>query len=176
MRVTRTILALGVLVIAALFAVWPASGQQTTPAPLVEVPQLANHQLAYGMLGGRPRDKELAKLIDAEVSAQREVSRLTTEYGRTEGNEARTKVKDKLSAALVKQFDAQQKRRELELSRVEAQVKKLRELMKKRDEERKTIIEKRLDQLVREADGLGWAPPPAVSAPNGAQYPHLRNQ
>jgi hypothetical protein len=32
--------------------------------------------------------------------------------------------------------------------------------MKKRDEERKTIIDKRLDQIVREAEGLGWSPPP----------------
>jgi hypothetical protein len=173
MRFTRTSLALGMLVALSLFAVWPAASQTTSAfaQPRAEVAQnpWANHIGQYGYTG-QPRDPELAKLIDVEVTAEREVGRLTKEYAKTEGNEARTKVKDKLSAALVKQFDAQQKRRDLELDRVEKQVKKLRDLMKKRDEERKTIIDRRLDQLVREADGLGWAPP-AVRQPGSGNYP-----
>jgi hypothetical protein len=47
----------------------------------------------------------------------------------------------------------------------------LREIMRKRSESRQTIIDKRLDQLLREADGLGWTLPPGTTAPrNGFNY------
>jgi hypothetical protein len=48
----------------------------------------------------------------------------------------------------------------------------VRELMTKRSQERKVIIDKRLDQLVREAEGLGWAPPPGPrsGSPFGRNY------
>jgi hypothetical protein len=167
MRFTRTSLALGVLIAGTLFVAWPAASQSpfTQAQPNLD---LAANVFQPGH-GWNPRDPELAKLINAEVTAEREVNQLKGEYAKTEGNEARTKVKDKLNAALSKQFDAQQKRRELELDRVEKQVKKLRDLMKRRDEERKKIIENRLDQLVREADGLGWAPP-VVRQPGNGNY------
>jgi hypothetical protein len=122
---------------------------------------------------GQPRDPEMAKILNAEASADREVKSLMREYKRTEDADARGKIKTKLTAALAKQFDAQQKRRDLELTRVEAQLKKLRDLMKKRGEERKTIIDHRVEQLVRDAEGLGWAPPPGPSGlvPSGNYIP-----
>jgi hypothetical protein len=106
------------------------------------------------------KDPELDKLVAAEAEAAREVARLVADYKGTEDDGERAKLKAKLSAALTKQFEQQQKRRELELARAEEQLKKLRELMKKRGEEKKTIVDKRLDQVVREAEGLGWSAPP----------------
>ncbi|HEV3024616.1 MAG TPA: hypothetical protein VGX76_19205, partial [Pirellulales bacterium] len=44
---------------------------------------------------------------------------------------------------------------------IEARVKKLREVINKRNEAKRSIIDKRLDQLIREADGLGWNAPAA---------------
>ena len=38
-------------------------------------------------------------------------------------------------------------------------MKKLRDVMKKRSDARATIIDKRLDQLLNEASGLGWSTP-----------------
>ena len=64
---------------------------------------------------------------------------------------------------MEKEFDLQQKRRDLDLVRVEARLKKVRDLMKKRSEARQSIIDKRLDQLIREAEGLGWTPPAGIS-------------
>jgi hypothetical protein len=170
-------LALGILVAGTLFLVWPAASQTTTAQDAMPKGALwgGNSNVPFGM-APQHRDPEVAKLIDAEVTAEREVNRLTKEYAKTEGNEARTKVKEKLAVALEKQFGAQQKRRDLELDRVEKQVKKLRDLMKKRDEERKAIIDRRLDQLVREADGLGWAPPVVRQPANSGGFPVLPRQ
>jgi hypothetical protein len=156
-------LVLGALVV---FLPWPAVGQAPAEKDFYSSQSLdtgGNHSLWYGNRYGRGgRDPELSKLLSAESSAEREVNGLVAEYSRKEDDKERAKVKEKLSAALSKQFDLQQKRREHELAKVEAQVKKLRELMKKRGEERKAIIDRRLDQLMREAEGLGWTPPPGL--------------
>jgi hypothetical protein len=172
-----------VLVLSALIGAWPAQGQQAGPVP--DFLQQPGAELAgpaamppgpiaspyQEMTLGKPQDPEMAKVSSAEASADREVQNLMRDYKRTEDADERGKIKTKLVAALAKQFDAQQKRRDLELARVEAQLKKLRELMKKRDEERKTIIDRRADQLVRDAEGLGWAPPSGFSTSSsfGAQ-------
>jgi hypothetical protein len=163
MRFTRTALLLAVgLGACALFSVSPATGQQ---GPATETPTPLAGNFYQGMPG--PKDPELDKLHAAEAAAAREVVKLLGEYKKTEEDAERTKIKAKLSEALNKQFEQQQKRRELELARAEAQLKKVRELMKKRGEERKTIVEKHLDQLVREADGLGWTPPPTSGTQRG---------
>ncbi len=122
--------------------------------------------LAYPMIpnGVRQRaDAEMDKLVQEEAAAEREVAKLIESYTHAEGDTERSKIKSKLESALEKEFDLQQKRRDLELTRVEARLKKVRELMKKRSEARQSIIDKRLDQLLREADGLGWTPPPGIN-------------
>jgi hypothetical protein len=126
-----------------------------------------------GFPGGRP-DPETDKLRAGEIKADQEVSALIVEYGRTTDDVKRGALKTKLSTALEKQFDLQQQRRDLEASRIEAQLKKLRELMKKRTDARQTIVERRLDQLLREAEGLGWTTPasPSGQRPAGLTLPY----
>jgi hypothetical protein len=68
----------------------------------------------------------------------------------------RSEVRAKLSENLGKQFDLRQKRHGLEIESLEAQVKKLRELVRKRQDSREEIISRRVDQILREAEGLGW--------------------
>jgi hypothetical protein len=116
-----------------------------------------------GVWARRGGDAEMDKLVQEEAATEREVAALIESYTHTEGDKGRSDIKSKVATALEKEFDLQQKRRDLELSRVEARLKKVRELMKKRSEARQSIIDKRLDQLLREADGLGWTPPPGVN-------------
>jgi hypothetical protein len=163
-RAAIALLALSVFV---LFLCWPARGQTGLPAwaQSESGTAMTTGQGGQGlMFRGQSRDPELDKLMTLEAKAGQEVDGLVAQYGRVE-EAARAKLKEKLASALAKQFDAQQKRRDLELARVEARLKKLREVMRKRGEERKTIIDKRLDQLVREAEGLGWSPPPGLRSP-----------
>jgi len=157
MRLTRTTVALAlVLGATGLFLTWQAFAQtSTTAGNSIPADNVASF---YGTRSLR-EDPELAKLITAESRAEREVNGLLTDYKGTEDEDKRSKIKTKLADSLSRQFDAQQKRRDLELSRLEARLKKVRALMKKRSDERKVIVDKRLDQLVREAEGLGWAPP-----------------
>ena len=65
-------------------------------------------------------------------------------------------MKAELSDLLRKQFDVRQARHIREIETLEAQVKKLKELVQKRQENRAEIISRRLDQIVRESQGLGF--------------------
>ncbi len=166
------------VVLPGIFAL-AAAGQSAAPpgvAPSIpanpyvqEVPAGANVYYepvtSYRMVYyNKQADPELAKLHASENAAEKEVAEAMAEYAHR-GNDADAgKIKAKLAAALEKQFDLQHKRREHEATKIEEQLKKLRELIKKRSDARQTIIEKRLDQLTREADGLGWSSP-AVAAP-----------
>ena len=75
---------------------------------------------------------------------------------RAQTDAQRADVRTKLTDNLGKQFDLRQKRHGLEIEALEAQVKKLRELVRKRQESREDIISRRVDQIIRETDGLGW--------------------
>jgi hypothetical protein len=88
----------------------------------------------------------------------------------TDAND-RAKLKQTLEETLTQQFDTQQKVRELEVASIEARVKKLRDTISKRNEARRTIIERRLDQLVRESEGLGWNSPAVGTVGYSMQVP-----
>jgi hypothetical protein len=166
---SAAVLAIG-LVALTLSSAPPAPGQQSS------LPALStNHQDRFSQ-GGENKDPELDKLTAGEAQAAREVAKLAAEYAKTEDEAERAKIKPKLAAALSTQFDQQQKRRELELARAEAQLKKVRELMKRRGEERKTIIDKRLDQVLREAEGLGWSLPPGSRPQGGGSAGSLQSK
>jgi hypothetical protein len=108
------------------------------------------------------KDPEMQKLLGEEAKSEREADGLLKEYAHKENASDRAKIKAKLTEVLGKQFDAQQARRDVELARLETQVKKLRELMKKRSDARQTIVDKRLDQLISAAEGLGWNTSPGL--------------
>jgi hypothetical protein len=130
--------------------------QNLTP---LAVEQGADNILMYQDPNARRGDPEMGRLMNEESKLEREVGKLVQDYSRTEDEGQRSKIRTKLSTILQSQFDLQQKRRDLEVTRIETQLKKLRELMQKRTAARQSIVEKRLDQLLREADGLGWTPP-----------------
>jgi len=112
-------------------------------------------------------DPEMTELAQAEAGLAGEASEILAHYSEAETAADRKKIAVELRESLAKQFDVQKQRRELELGRIEEQVRKLRDQLKKRTDARETIIDRRLDQLINEAEGLGWAPPaPAGRGPN----------
>jgi hypothetical protein len=128
-------------------------------------PGWAGDMVGYG-LGPGHDDPELSKLIQSEHELDRQSDDLVRQYGATEDYTQREKLRTQLREVLGKQFVAQQQRRERELVRVEERLSKLREQLKKRNSARDTIIDRRLETLTSDADGLGWTPP-ASGGPQG---------
>jgi hypothetical protein len=110
----------------------------------------------------------MAELIQSEAALDRSAEEQVARYAATETAAERKDMAAALRNILARQFDAQRQRRELELRRIEDQVRKLRDQIKKRDEARETIIDRRLDQLLNEAEGLGWAPATGTGPRRGA--------
>jgi len=102
--------------------------------------------------------------------AQQEIPNLLAKYGETTDEKERAKIKEGLSKVLAKLFDLQQKERESEIADIEGRVRRLREMLDKRTKARQSIITNRLEQLLREAEGLGWVEPaPAGMSGMGAR-------
>ncbi|HEV3004419.1 MAG TPA: hypothetical protein VGX78_08145 [Pirellulales bacterium] len=138
------------------------------PSATSEVPVLAQvpyvQSLFVGQQPGGGHDEALTELAQLDAKLAQEAQQLIEQYAGATDDDGRAKLKDQLAQTIERQFEAQQKLRELEVSRIEARVKKLRNLIDKRNMAKRTIIDKRLDQLIRDAEGLGWNPPGASAA------------
>lgn len=92
---------------------------------------------------------------DEEDELVSETSELVQKLETAKSDNDREALKSKLSELIGKQFDVRQKRTR-EIESLKAQVKKLKDLVQKRQDNRSEIISRRLDQLVRESQGLGF--------------------
>jgi hypothetical protein len=81
---------------------------------------------------------------------------LIHQLGAATTDRERSDIKAKLTEILTKQFDARQKRHHQEIEGLEAKVLKLKELVSKRQASREEIVTRRLEQVVRDSQGLGW--------------------
>lgn len=107
------------------------------------------------LLGQVAPDYPDGRLRRDELELAQQSEKLVKQLAKAEG-ENKDQIKAQLTETLGKQFDARQKRHQAEIAALETQVKKLKELVQKRQENRRDIISKRREQLVREAEGLGW--------------------
>jgi hypothetical protein len=121
-----------------------------------------------------PSDKGAGKLVQADYELSRKSEQLAAQYGAAKEDDKKSQLRTQLREALEKQFELQEQRRQEELAQIEARLKSLRELMQKRKDARQTIIDRRLDQLLRDAEGLGWNAPSSGGSssrvPNAAAY------
>ena len=105
----------------------------------------------------RDADPEVAKalwgLLQADRRLEVESREIALEYRRAKG-EDRDKLREKLVKVINAHFEARQERRELELKQVEKEVERLRDAIKRRNEARETIVERRVRKLAGEKDEL----------------------
>ena len=92
-------------------------------------------------------------------AAQQAVTKLQKQYVAAADEKAKAEIRKQLEELVGKQFDQQRAQQQKELADLEAQLKRLQELAKKRDAVRQEIINRRLEQLIHESEGLGWLPP-----------------
>ena len=105
------------------------------------------------------------------VNVQDQSSQLIHDYVKAEKEEEKKEIRKKLAEALGKQFDAHMDQQQKELADLEKQIANLRALLKKRQEGKTTIIDNRMDQLIRDAEGLGWTAPGNPNQPGALFRP-----
>jgi hypothetical protein len=87
---------------------------------------------------------------------ENETMELIDTYRQATDDKSRASVRTKLLAHLAKKFDSQHQRREKEISDLKNRLKQLTEVHAKRAADRKGIVDRHADHLLREVDGLGW--------------------
>ncbi len=96
------------------------------------------------------------EMSQAESALSQKADELKKMLERANGDNQRAEIRTKLSKTLADQFDLRQKRHNAEIDTLERQVAKLKELVRKRQESRSEIISRRVEEIQREVDGLGW--------------------
>jgi hypothetical protein len=145
--------------------VGPGLAPQPVQPPPVDVPSPAIRAVGPG--GAANSGSSSLRSQDYEFGRQAES--LAAQYGAAKEDADKEKVRAKLRDVLDKQFEVHHQRREEELAKLEARVRSLRELLTKRKDQRQSIVDRRLEQLLRDAEGLGWSGPSTGGSSSGGQ-------
>ena len=148
MKLVRT-LAVAFLVVGTLTCAG-VSAQQTPSYPRGPAGALvpAQHAGQYGYVG--------STLYGGASSPTAELAK---QYVKATKEDEKRDLRKKLADALNQEFDVHLQHQQKELEDLEKQIASLRTLLKKRVDSKSAIVERRLEQLVQEAEGLGWSGP-----------------
>jgi hypothetical protein len=141
----------------------PESPKTTSPKYASELPrqpvEVGNSALNSFAPGPRVIGQSQTEYVNARGGEDRlaqDAEQVARAIGGAKSQPERDKLVAQLGEILEKHFDFRQRRHEGEIAQLEAQVRKLRELVQKRQENRREIIARRMDVIVRDAEGLGW--------------------
>jgi hypothetical protein len=141
------------------------SGQPAVPSTVIMQPRIAQGQpdpappytpygttftSRYGVVQAQPAASP------EEVKLSMESDALVRQLGEAKSEADKEKLKTQIAEVLEKQFDLKRRRHEAEVEALEAQIKKLKDMVRLRNENRRQIISVRLEQILRDAQGLGW--------------------
>jgi hypothetical protein len=129
-----------------------ADGQPPTPRPPVPVPVPETRSMAPFFGGPNYIQRGADYIQDGSVH-------LAQQYAKATKEEEKKDIRKKLADSLNKEFDQLAQRQQAELDELEKQVASLKAVLKKRKDSKETIVDRRLEQLIQEAEGLGWGSP-----------------
>ena len=153
---------------AGIAALWEAAHGQSAPAVAPAADAFAAPNTGFLYTQARPvpspqvvrwidqESEEVLGLRHEDQKLETEVQSLLGQYAAEKDEGSKDDVREKLTEALQQQFDLRQKMRDQEITQLEEQIKRLRELFEKREAAKSKIIQARFDQLIRGAEGLGW--------------------
>ena len=99
-------------------------------------------------------DPDLFKLLKQDAELERTTRQLTMQYRQTVDADSKAEIGAQLAETVANHFDVRQKRRPLELERLEKELNRMKELFEKRNDSRDKIIEQRLKELKGEEESL----------------------
>ena len=96
------------------------------------------------------------RLNSEEAQLDAKARNLAAHYRHASDESDRQKLRAEALEVVTNHFDVRQKRRALELERLEKQLDRLRSAINKRTEARETLIRQRTDQLLGEEQDAGF--------------------
>lgn len=111
---------------------------------------------AFPTVSSASSNDEAGKLRRQERQLDENTKKIVRSYSNAEEASIRQSLEKDLRQAVKLQFDVKQQIRQRELDELEAKLKKLRERHDRRAVEADRIVADRVQQLLRDAQGLGW--------------------
>jgi hypothetical protein len=149
---TLAVTGIGLCLLSAVSTPGPVSGQDPVPPT---PPAIAITGAASG-IPGHPGDH--VTLWGFHTAGQ-QAAQLAQKYTKAEKDDERREIRKKLTDLLNQQFDTHLEQKKKELEELEKQIENLRKVLQKRQDAKDKIVERRFEQLVQEADGMGWGTP-----------------
>jgi hypothetical protein len=111
----------------------------------------------YGEMGGNPygRDRMMGEYGVRRIDP-RQTQKLIEGWKNSKEGAEREKLETELRALLRREFASRLAVHEREIKKLEEKVRQLRERLALRKDKQEDIVDHRLQQILREAQGLGW--------------------
>jgi hypothetical protein len=100
-----------------------------------------------------PDDAEMREILRQDMELEHKTHEFSMRIRESRGEE-RTKLKAELGELVNKHFDVRQKRRELQLKRMEDELQRLREAISSRNKSRESIVTNHIKELIGEERDL----------------------
>lgn len=100
-------------------------------------------------------DPEMYKLEMADQEMERQTSDLSMQYRRAP-KEEKAELRKELEEVVLKHFEVRQEKRQLQLTRLEKELQRLRDEIERRTQKRGEIVGKRLSELVGERSDIDF--------------------
>jgi hypothetical protein len=173
----RLVLILGLVLAAAVIGSVGLAQQ-----PAAEPPQAAPQELPpqpplppqYGLVQNgfmALRDYQASNQPLWSQEGQSQSAKLAKQYAKAEKDEEKKEIRKKLADLLTAQFDQQVAQQQKELEALEKQIASVKATLKKRTDAKTAIVDRRLEQLILEAEGMGWGVPTIPAGQRGPLSP-----
>jgi hypothetical protein len=161
-------LALGLLLAGTLIWVVVSAAQSQTPGGVTRPG--GPGEWGKTPLSNRALDREPLNSDTkfSPYSVQSQPAQLAKQYVKAEKDEEKKEIRKKLTEFLTQQFDQHLQQQQRELDDLEKQIASLRAVLKKRLSSKTAIVERRFEQLVEDAEGLGWNTPSSLHRPSSS--------
>ena len=116
----------------------------------------APYRYMYATAGPQRPDPEIEQLLKKDTEMEVQVQVLVKEWHEQKDEKVRGDLRSQVEKLTKEHFDLRQQRRELELSRLEAQLERVRASVKKRSEVKDLIIQRRIARLLGEEDDFAF--------------------
>lgn len=117
----------------------------------------------------RETDVEAAKRIEAYQKLQNDINKLLQQRYELKSDSQRSELRQQIVEATAKQFDLRQQLREREVEQLKKRLAEVESTVASRNKLKNEIVEKRVADILREPDELGWEPlgvTPGLSSAN----------
>ena len=104
----------------------------------------------------KSKDPEAYALIKKEMDYNKKLHSLMKQYKEAQDENKKKQLKSQISEVLNQLFDVRTQNRSKEISHLEEQVNQLKKMMEKRKANKKLIVERKIQEITGEMDGLQW--------------------